>query len=76
MLYSWVEASLVNLFSIIFGRFLLYTLYINFANYANSYLYISSSLKKLRFLYNDVTGVRMLLKVMALRFDLIYFKLL
>ena len=64
MLYSWVEASLVNLFSIIFGRFLLYTLYINFAS---SNLYISSSFKKLRFLYNDATGVRTLLKEMALR---------
>ena len=58
-----MEASLVNLFSNAFGRVLLYTLCINFAN---SNLYISSSFKKLRFLYQDVTGVRILLKVMAL----------
>ena len=59
-----MEASLVNLFLNAFGRVLLYTLCINFAS---SNLYISSSFKKLRFLYKDVTGVRILLKVMALR---------
>ena len=59
-----MEASLVKLFSNAFGRVLVYILCINFAN---SNRYISSSFKKLRFLYKDVTEVRILLNIMALR---------